>query len=102
MPFPDGTFSVIVTIDSMHHWPDRDRGLATLVRKLAPGGRLLIAERSIVRGGHGIKAHEVEEVLATLRRLGQVEVRAEERRVGGRPTTYITSTAPGLGSGDVG
>lgn len=95
VPFDDGSFSVIFSVDSMHHWRDRDLGLATVVRKLAPGGRLLIAERSIVAGGHGIRPHQVEEVLVTLRRLGQTEVRAEERRVGKRPTTFISSRAAG-------
>lgn len=95
VPFEDASFSVVFAVDSMHHWRDRERGLATVVGKLAPGGRLLISERSIVSTGHGIKAREVEEVLATLRGLGQTEVRAVERRVGKRPTTFITSTAPG-------
>lgn len=95
VPFADGSFSVIFSVDSMHHWPDRDRGLATVVRKLAPGGRLVISERSVVTSGHGIKRHQVEEVLAVLQRLGQTEVRAVERRVGRRPTTFICSRAPG-------
>lgn len=95
VPFEDASFSVILSVDSMHHWPDRDRGLATVVRKLAPGGRLVIAERSIVSSGHGINPRQVEEVLATLRRLGQAEVRAVERRVRKRPTTFILSEARG-------
>lgn len=96
VPFPDASFSVIFSVDSMHHWQDRDRGLASVVRTLAPGGRLLISERSIVATGHGITAGQVEDVLATLRRLGQIDVQAVQRRVGRRSSTFISSTAPGI------
>lgn len=97
VPFEDATFSVIFTVASMHHWDDRERGLATLVRKLAVGGRLLIAERALRWPGHGITAFQTENVVATLSRLGQTDVHAVERRVGGRRMTIIVSKRRGGG-----
>lgn len=94
VPFADASFSVVFSVDSMHHWPNRDSGLATLVHKLAPGGRLLIAERAIVSSGHGITRDQVHDVRLTLKLLGQTKVRAVERRVGTRLTTFISSRAP--------
>lgn len=94
VPFDDLSFSVVLAIDSMHHWRDRERGLAAVVRALSHGGRLLIAERSLSSRGHGITPDEVEEVLATLRLLGQTDVRAVSRRAGRTPLTVIMSTAP--------
>jgi ubiquinone/menaquinone biosynthesis C-methylase UbiE len=95
LPFDDGSFTVIWSVASMHHWDDRDRGLADLVRTLAPGGRLLIAEKALKRPGHGITEQQARAVTALLKRLGQVEVRTVGKRVGALRLTIIESTRPG-------
>jgi SAM-dependent methyltransferase len=41
LPFADGAFDVAVAAWMLYHVPDLDRGLAELVRVLAPGGRLV-------------------------------------------------------------
>jgi len=94
LPFDDGSFTVIWTVASMHHWDDRDRGLADLVRTLAPGGRLLIAERALKRPGHGITAEQARVVMDLLSRLGQTDVRTAAKRVGALRLTIIESTKP--------
>ena len=94
LPFDDGSFTVIWTVASMHHWDDRDRGLADLVRTLAPGGRLLIAERALKRPGHGITAEQARVVMDLLNRLGQTDVRTATKRVGALRLTIIESTKP--------
>src|SRR5699024_775544 len=48
-PVADRSFTVIWSVASMHHWDDRDRGLADLGRTLAPGGRRLLAEKALKR-----------------------------------------------------
>jgi SAM-dependent methyltransferase len=88
-PFDDGTFTAIWSIASMHHWPDRDAGLAGVTAKLAPGGRLLVAERLLGKPGHGITAQQTSEVVDRLRELGYVDVDTFERRNGRRTIMMI-------------
>ena len=42
MPFPDGTFDLVVSTMSMHHWADPAAGLAEVARVLRPGARALV------------------------------------------------------------
>jgi ubiquinone/menaquinone biosynthesis C-methylase UbiE len=42
MPFPDGTFDLVVSTMSMHHWADPTAGLAKIDRVLRPGSRALV------------------------------------------------------------
>lgn len=94
VPFPDESFTVIYSVASMHHWDDPDAGLATLIAKLAPGGRLLIAERLLSRRGHGITQERITEVETKLFELGQTEVRTVERKAGRRRLAVLLSTRP--------
>ncbi|WP_051426449.1 class I SAM-dependent methyltransferase [Jiangella gansuensis] len=94
VPFDDGTFTVVYSIMSMHHWNDRDAGLATLTRKLAPGGRLLLAERLLARPGHGITAAQIADVEVQLARLGQTDVHTVQRPDGRKTIAVVISTRP--------
>ncbi len=42
LPFPDGSFDLVVSSLSMHHWADARAGLAEIGRVLRPDGRALI------------------------------------------------------------
>jgi len=42
LAFPDGSFDLVVSTLSMHHWADPTAGLAEVGRVLGPGGRALI------------------------------------------------------------
>jgi len=44
LPFPAGSFDVVVSSSSFHFWPRPDRVLAELRRVLAAGGRLAITD----------------------------------------------------------
>jgi SAM-dependent methyltransferase len=42
LPFPDGSFDLVVSTLSMHHWAEPTRGLAEIARVLRPGGRAIV------------------------------------------------------------
>ena len=42
LAFPDGSFDLVISTLSMHHWADPAVGLAEIGRVLRPGGRALI------------------------------------------------------------
>ena len=42
LAFPDGSFDLVVSTLSMHHWSDATAGLAEVGRVLRPGGRVLV------------------------------------------------------------
>jgi SAM-dependent methyltransferase len=44
LEFPDGSFDVVVTSESFHHWRDTDAGAAEASRVLVPGGSFVVIE----------------------------------------------------------
>jgi SAM-dependent methyltransferase len=42
LPFPEGSFDLVVSTLSMHHWADPRAGLSEIGRVLRPGGRALV------------------------------------------------------------
>ncbi len=53
LPFPDGSFDLVVSTLSMHHWAEQAAGLAEIGRVLRPGGRALVWDfRPDVRSSH--------------------------------------------------
>jgi SAM-dependent methyltransferase len=42
LAFPDGSFDLVVSTFSMHHWADPTAGLAEIARVLRPGARALV------------------------------------------------------------
>lgn len=93
IPFDDGTFTAILSIASMHHWPSREPGLAAQVTKLAPGGRLVIAERLLDKPGHGITQAQSEEVMDYLKGLGLADVESTTVPNGPKTIQVIRATA---------
>lgn len=49
MPFPDASFDRVLVVDAFHHFRDQEQAADELLRVLAPGGRLVIAEPNIGR-----------------------------------------------------
>ena len=92
IPFDDGMFTVIWSIASMHHWPEREPGLAAQTAKLAPGGRLVVAERLLDKPGHGITAAQTAEVTSYLESLGHADVRTFTRVNGKKTIQLIEAT----------
>ena len=45
IPYPDGSFSKVVTINTLHFWPDPTTGSRELARVLGRGGHVVLAVR---------------------------------------------------------
>jgi SAM-dependent methyltransferase len=94
LPFADGSFDLVVSTLSMHHWADHQGGLAEIGRVLAPGGRVLVYDlagahvplHGHVHGpAHHVDGSALELVAETRWRWpGPVSL---VRRVEARPTT---------------
>jgi ubiquinone/menaquinone biosynthesis C-methylase UbiE len=57
LPLPDGQATLAWAISSAHHWEDRGAAISEARRVLAPGGRLVLAERLAKPGARGHAAH---------------------------------------------
>lgn len=83
---PDGSATVVWSLATVHHWRDIAVGLAEAQRVLAPAGRFLVIERSVLPGAtglgsHGWTGHQAESFAAQCRAAGFDDVRVEEHRL---------------------
>jgi SAM-dependent methyltransferase len=94
LPVPDRAVTVAWAISSAHHWPDVPAGLRELHRVLAPGGRLIIAERAARPGARGLAAHgftdaQAAETAAAAQAAGFAGARHEIHRAGRRTLALV-------------
>ena len=77
LPFADGVFDAVVSLEALEFLPDLERVLAEMVRVLAPGGLLMITNRKgWARFYMPGRVREVSTVLETLERLGVPNARS--------------------------
>jgi demethylmenaquinone methyltransferase/2-methoxy-6-polyprenyl-1,4-benzoquinol methylase len=50
LPFPDGAFDRVLIVDAFHHFRNRPKAAAELMRVLRPGGRMIVEEPDIRNG----------------------------------------------------
>jgi ubiquinone/menaquinone biosynthesis C-methylase UbiE len=89
LPLPDGRATVTWAISSAHHWEDRGAGIGEARRVLAPGGRLVIAERlaePAARGhaAHGLTRGQADDLAVQLAAAGFRQVRSYTVKAGHR------------------
>jgi SAM-dependent methyltransferase len=97
IPLESASATVVWAIQSVHHWSDRRQGLEESLRVLAPGGRLILAERAVTPGARGLAAHGVTEddanELAQLaRQTGFADVLSRTVRAGRRTLVVVTAS----------
>jgi SAM-dependent methyltransferase len=90
LPLPDGAVTVVWSISSLHHWADPAAGCAEIHRVLAPGGRVLLAERLLRPGtsGHGYSSERADDLCRTLTSAGFTSV-SNKTLTAGRRTRII-------------
>ena len=94
LPLPDGQATVVWAISSAHHWEDRGAGIGEAWRVLAPGGRLVLAERLAEPGARGHAAHgltpdQAEDLARQLTAAGFGQVRRHTAKAGRRTLVII-------------
>lgn len=99
LPLPDGRATVVWALSSLHHWTDRAAGIAEAKRVLAPGGRVLLAERLVKPGArghaaHGLTGEQSDELADELTAAGFSGVQRQVRVAGHRTLTVVTGSRP--------
>ncbi|MGP8205110.1 MAG: class I SAM-dependent methyltransferase [Acidimicrobiales bacterium] len=99
LPLPDASATVVWSMSSVHHWGDRVRGLAEARRVLAPGGRLLLAERRVKQGArglgaHGLTAEQEAQLLLEVEEAGFQNVKVESHGSGGKAFVVVLGNVP--------
>ena len=91
LPLPDGAMTAAWSISSVHHWSDAAAGCAEIRRVLAPGGRVLLAERLLSPGstGHGFSKERADELCKTLTSAGFTAVSSHTITTGRRRRIII-------------
>jgi len=94
LPLPDGEATLAWAISSSHHWEDRGAGISEAWRILAPGGRLVLAERLRRPGARGHAAHgltqdQAEDLARQLTAVGFEQVRWHIAKAGHRTLVII-------------
>ncbi len=104
LPLPDESATVVRALSSVHHWTDRAAGFAEASRVLAPGGRVILAERLVGPGarghaGHGVTDDQANELAVDLATAGFIRIHRQMRVAGHRALAVVSGLRPPLGEG---
>jgi ubiquinone/menaquinone biosynthesis C-methylase UbiE len=98
LPLEDRSATVAWAVASVHHWDDVDAGLAELHRVLAPGGRVLLAERLARPRGwfnrHALTWEGAERLAARATAAGFADAAAERHDLGRHRLAVVRAHRP--------
>jgi ubiquinone/menaquinone biosynthesis C-methylase UbiE len=107
IPLADGSVDALWTVNTIHHWTDRDRASRELARVMKPGGRVLLVDEDFddpshpwherLRGRRARHSHPFEDVdpdavAASLGRAGFPAARGSHATLAGRPAKLVRAT----------
>lgn len=90
LPLDDASATVVLAVNSVHHWRDRTKGLSEVARALASGGRFVVCDDE---GPAGHPA-ATPELVGGIEVVGLVDVSVERTSAGGDPTTLVVARLP--------
>jgi len=102
LPLEDASATILWALSAYHDWQDGSAGLAEAVRVLAPGGRVLVAERLVDDGARGHAAHgltsaQAEELAGNLSAAGFDGVHTQVRGAGRRTLVIVGASRRAAG-----
>jgi SAM-dependent methyltransferase len=107
IPLEDGSVDALWTVNTIHHWTERDSASRELARVMKRGGRVLLVDEDLddpshpehrrVRAARSRHEHRFEDVdpeqiAAALTRAGFAEARGSRTTIAGRPAKVIRAT----------
>jgi SAM-dependent methyltransferase len=100
LPVPDATATLGWALSTVHHWDNPAAGLSELYRILAPGGRVLLAERLVRPGARGHAAHgltcsQADALASLLAAAGFIDLHTDTRQAGRRTLIILRARRPG-------
>jgi ubiquinone/menaquinone biosynthesis C-methylase UbiE len=99
LPAEDGSVTVVWAVSTFHHWDDPAAGLGEIRRVLAPGGRVVLAERLVPPGArghaaHGLTADQAAALAAELAAAGFADIQRDSRRARRRTLVVVAGVQP--------
>jgi ubiquinone/menaquinone biosynthesis C-methylase UbiE len=101
LPYPDATFSRILSVNAIPHWPSVEAGFAEIRRVAQPGARAVMALRKQRASGgadphsHGVSITEIASLCALMERAGFAGMQAEDHDLGREMLVAIVASVPG-------
>jgi ubiquinone/menaquinone biosynthesis C-methylase UbiE len=106
IPLEDGSVDALWTVNTIHHWTERDGASRELARVMKAGGRLLLVDEDFDDPSHPehrrVRAHrdhdhqfeqvDPELIAAALTRAGFAEAHGSCTTIAGRPAKVIRAT----------
>jgi ubiquinone/menaquinone biosynthesis C-methylase UbiE len=97
LPYPDGHFTKVASVNSLFFWPDVEQGAREIRRVLKANGLLVLAytcKQDLEKRGlscHGVRSFRDDEVTRTLEESGFREVVVERERDKYRDYSVVTA-----------
>ncbi len=97
LPFEDASFTKVWSVSAFHHWANRDRGVAEMMRVLEPSGSFYLAERQLKKGtsGHGISEADAAKSAEHIAGRFGVSTKVEMMKAAGATYLVVVGKAAG-------
>jgi len=107
IPLADSSVDALWTVNTVHHWTERDRASRELARVMKPGGRVILVDEDFddpshpwhqrlrgrrARHGHQFADVDPDVVAASLSCAGFSAARGSHTTIAGRPVKLVRAT----------